>query len=107
VLCVPEWRLLFRVLDYACIGTVYSPVRYPQALSIRMEKILQLDCEGRKQGLVLYLKIHTHFVLEHKDTLERFYILKSSSVCKLQKDGCLIAEDLYPMAQYAQSGLRL
>ena len=48
-----------------------------------------------------------HFVLEHKDTLERFYILKSSSVYKLQTDGSLIAEDLYPMAQYAQSGLRL
>lgn len=95
------------LIDYEYQGTVYSPVRLPFTVTNRMERIIQLECEGQKQGEILYLKIHTHFLLEDLDTLEHFYILKSSSNYKLVTDRTLTAEDLYLMAQHAMVALRL
>lgn len=82
-------------------------MRFRYTITNRMKRIIEVECEAVKQKTLLYLKIHTHFVLEDLGTGERFYILKSSSDYKLQADGTLTAENLHPLAQYAPVCLRL
>jgi hypothetical protein len=94
------------LLDFEYKGTVFSLLRFPYNITNQMERAIELECEPTKLQAVLYLKVHTHFILEDIDSGEVFYVLKSASDYTIQTDGTLTAEELYPIVEHAQECLR-